>query len=355
MRPRLLAWLRCPSCQGTLVLEQDRSLFDLATETDISEGRLTCAACAGHYPIIDGIPRFVSTEMLAPVTRRTAHRFGLLWMHADLPHPGTAPQRTYHVEQMTRHLGLGPIKGLVLDAGCGEGIDLCNQAQHPNVEIVGVELSEGGCSTSRRRAAGRANVHVVQTDICRLPLDTGQFDVVYSYGVVHHVAEPAHAMRELARVLKPSGRCIIYVYEDFSERPRILRRLLAVVNGCRHLTTRIPASWLYRLCQFLSPVVFLMCVVPYRLLRRVPRWRGVAEQLPFRHGRGPFTLTGDLYDRFSAPIERRYSRAQAGELMHQAGLEHIAVAFERGWVVTGVKPAMEEVLRHSRQASDSAA
>jgi hypothetical protein len=60
--------------------------------------------------------------------------------------------------------------------------------------------------------------------------------------------------------------------------------------------------------------------------------------LPFRHARGPFTLAGDLYDRFSAPIELRFGQDGTRRLLSDAGLTDIRVGYERGWVAAGAKP-----------------
>ena len=158
------------------------------------------------------------------------------------------------------------------------------------------------------------NAHIVRADLCRLPFRPSQFSFVYSYGVVHHVPDPAQAMSELARVSEPGAGAAIYVYEDFSHRSALLRWSLRAVNVSRALTTRLPHVALYALCAVAAPVVFAAFTVPHLVLRQVPLTRGVAAAIPFRHGTGPFSLIGDLYDRFSAPVEFRYSRDGAAAL-----------------------------------------
>ena len=49
------------------------------------------------------------------------------------------------------------------------------------------------------------------------------------------------------------------------------------------------------------------------------------------------SLIPDLYDRFAAPIEERYSERGARDLVMQAGCRVRAVANVRGWAVWGVK------------------
>jgi hypothetical protein len=47
---------------------------------------------------------------------------------------------------------------------------------------------------------------------------------------------------------------------------------------------------------------------------------------------------GDLYDRFSVPIEWRYSRVAAAALFQDVGLRDVITAKDRGWMVAGIKP-----------------
>lgn len=332
MKRSLVERLRCPAC-GAIV-----TLHDEIGDTEVVFGRLACTACAQSYPVTEGVPRMLHArgEAAAVPTARTSVRFGYLWSQSDAAAPSHQP---YHFEKMAATLDLAPPAGLIMDAGCGDGIDLANHARRAGVEIIGVELSDGGCRTSAARVQAFPNAHVVQADLRCLPFADGTFDRVYSYGVLHHVPSPPAAAGELARVSRDGAEIAVYLYEDFGERSAALRGALAVVNSARVVTTRMPPRLLYVLCQVASPVVFLLCTVPYRLMRRLPGLRRLAEAIPFRHGRSPWRLTGDLFDRFSAPIEFRYSRRTAAELLADAGLEILKVGYERGWMVAARQTA----------------
>jgi SAM-dependent methyltransferase len=269
--------------------------------------------------------------------KRTAESFGYLWAKSS---PGSEVYDTgsYHFSKMERSLPLGRPEGLVLDAGCGDGIDLAIQAQRDGVEAVGVELSDGGCASAYLRTRELPRGHVVQADLCRLPFADGTFDFAYSYGVLHHLGVPENGLREIVRVARPRAHVAAYLYEDFSERSALLRWALAIANTARRWTTHLPARVLYNLCRVAAPVVFALFTVPARLGRRIPLLAPVADSVPFRHGTGPFSLVGDLYDRFSAPVEFRYGRKTATAFFANAGLRDIAVAFERGWMISGTKP-----------------
>lgn len=305
----------------------------------MAEGLLRCVSCHLCYPIRDGIPRLiheVSMPRHAP-TARTAVRFGCLWSHSNPDQ--TREPGPYHFEKMAATLGLEEPRGVIMDAGCGDGVDLARHAERGGVESIGVELSDGGCRASAARVRDRGNAHVVQADLRSLPFADGTFDRVYSYGVLHHIASPSAAAAELARVSRWGAEIAIYVYENFAERALAWRLALAMANSARALTTRLPPPLLYAMCHVGSPVVYLLFTLPHHVLRLIPGLKSLAGSIPFRHGRGPLNLAGDLYDRFSAPIEHRYSRWTAAELLIQAGLTVTNVEYERGWMVAARRMA----------------
>jgi len=287
---------------------------------------LRCGSGQHTFPVRDGVPRFTHDET------DTAVAFGYMWGEQAAHVRPPTEVSPYHLHKMRASLDAPPFAGLVLDAGCGEGIDLAMVALDPACEVIGVELSAGGVATSLARTRGLARAAVVQGDLLALPIADATFDAAYSYGVVHHTPDPPRALREIARTMKPGAPLLFYVYEDFAERSWPWRVALAVANSARVVTTRLPPAGLMRLCRLLSPVVWLTCTLPARHFR----W---AANLPYRHGTTPSSMSGDLFDRLSAPIERRYSRAGARRLAADAGLEVIAIAYERGWMVHARKPA----------------
>jgi len=264
---------------------------------------------------------------MEPKKARTAETFGYLW-HAS----GAAPHGGVHSAKTLAALAVSLPAGVVLDAGCGDGSDVAALASQ-GAEVIGVEISEGGTRAAFERTKNARHAHVVRADVCRLPFRSDYFAFVYSYGVLHHVPVPLRGLSELARVSRAGAQAAVYLYEDFSERAAVLRWSLRAANVWRGLTTRLPPAVLYALCVAAAPVVYGCFVVPYRVLHAMPVTRSLANALPFRHGRHPFDLTGDLYDRFSAPVEFRYSRRSATELAHDAGFALEQIRQERGWML----------------------
>jgi SAM-dependent methyltransferase len=226
---------------------------------------------------------------------------------------------------------------VVLDAGCGPGIDAAHMAQDGAPWVVAIDPSEGGVTQTRARTRDDPNVYAIRGCLESLPFADEAFDFVFCYGVLHHLAHPESGFRELVRTLKPRGVIALYVYEDFQTHTALERFVLRLVARVRRLTVRCPPRRLYRLCQVAAPLVYLGFSVPARLLARMPITRPLSQHIPFRHARSPRGLVGDLYDRFAAPLESRYSEGEVRRWFTEAELEDLHIVARRGWVAYASK------------------
>jgi SAM-dependent methyltransferase len=96
-------------------------------------------------------------------------------------------------------------RGRVLDDGCGLGLYLERLATGARA-AVGVEFD-----AERARLAGGRGLRVAQAAGERLPFPDGTFDLILSHEVLEHVADDRQAMGEIARLLAPGGRAVIFV------------------------------------------------------------------------------------------------------------------------------------------------
>lgn len=100
----------------------------------------------------------------------------------------------------------------VLEIGVGMGADLVRWAR-ARAAVTGIDLTERAASISERRLHEEGLPGVVQVaDAERLPFADGSFDIVYSWGVLHHSPDTRRAVGEAQRVLAPGGRIKLMVY-----------------------------------------------------------------------------------------------------------------------------------------------
>jgi 2-polyprenyl-3-methyl-5-hydroxy-6-metoxy-1,4-benzoquinol methylase len=100
----------------------------------------------------------------------------------------------------------------VLDAGCGSGIATQVLAQ-AGARLTAVDLTDWAVDTTRRRlAAFGLDGDVQRADIEQLPFADASFDLVFSWGVIHHSSDMDRALAELVRVCRPRGHVVLMVY-----------------------------------------------------------------------------------------------------------------------------------------------
>jgi ubiquinone/menaquinone biosynthesis C-methylase UbiE/DNA-binding transcriptional ArsR family regulator len=94
------------------------------------------------------------------------------------------------------------------DLGCGTG--QVAAALAPFVKrVVAVDRSSDMLQAARRRVRDLPNVEVRRGDLEALPIQDGELDAATLLLVLHHLPEPAEALVEAARVLRPGGRLLI--------------------------------------------------------------------------------------------------------------------------------------------------
>ena len=104
----------------------------------------------------------------------------------------------------------------VLEIGLGNGVDGTMWAKH-GADYTGVDLTPAAVEATRRHfeVLGLPGTFQ-QGNAQELQFPDGTFDIVYSHGVLHHTPEPEKAFAQVARVLKPGGRCILMLYHRHS-------------------------------------------------------------------------------------------------------------------------------------------
>ena len=205
MNGDLVEWLACPT-DGSHRLR----LIGAPISGRIEEGELRCPSCGSAYPIVAGIPSFLTAEHngLSDLQQREKE----------------AREREYgrgdrYISEVARlpqldavRSALGDCRGLrVLDAGCGNGE--MTQVVQTAARIVAFDFAWSGLMEHHLR--GSASVDLIQADACRMPFRDSIFDACISTEVLQHLpseAQRATFLGHLRRTLKPGGKLVVTTF-----------------------------------------------------------------------------------------------------------------------------------------------
>lgn len=101
-----------------------------------------------------------------------------------------------------------PASSSVLEVGCGVGAQTITLARNsPDARITSIDVSAISLEQARGKVerAGMTNVQFQQADIFALPFGANSFDHLFVCFVLEHLSQPAEALSNLKRVLRPDG------------------------------------------------------------------------------------------------------------------------------------------------------
>lgn len=97
---------------------------------------------------------------------------------------------------------------VVADLACGAGSLAAELADHV-AGVIAVDASSSMLRAARRRLHQTGNVDIRSGDLCALPIDSGTCDAALLVLALAYVADPAAAVTEAARILRPGGRLVM--------------------------------------------------------------------------------------------------------------------------------------------------
>jgi SAM-dependent methyltransferase len=316
----LLELVVCPSCGGRLELVDE--VVD--ANGQITAGGLT-SSCGKTYFIENGLPILLSEEERSG---DVADSFGFEWetWHKGGFEDGTVFGRTIQEDVDSFFDGLkiseSQLAGkLVLDGGCGSGALTVELARrYPQTTFIGVDVNASIVEV-QRKADNLPNLHIVRGSIFSLPFRAETFDFVWSNGVIHHTGDTLAAFDSLAKVVKPSGRLYVWVYE----------RKFSPFVGLRHMLAPFKVwDWsherLYGVCRVLSGVTWLgirplvwMAGLPG--LKNNGRWKVITRDRSYKE------LTITWFDVLSPKYRDTYSTREVKSWFEKRGFDELGTTW----------------------------
>lgn len=102
----------------------------------------------------------------------------------------------------------------VLEVGCGLGTDAANFAR-AGADYTAIELSEVSIDLAKKRFdvfGLKGNFVLTKGEALSDFFAENTFDLVYSFGVIHHTPDPKQIVRQMRKVIKPDGELRLMVY-----------------------------------------------------------------------------------------------------------------------------------------------
>jgi ubiquinone/menaquinone biosynthesis C-methylase UbiE len=125
-----------------------------------------------------------------------------------------------------REEALSKLKGRVLEVGVGTGRNL---KYYPSGALVtGIDTSEGMLEKARKKAEDMQNITLFLMDAENMEFPDNTFDYVVTTFVLCSIPDPVKALKEMRRVLKPSGELV--ALEHMRSKNSFIARIEDLIN-----------------------------------------------------------------------------------------------------------------------------
>ena len=235
-------------------------------------------------------------------------------------------------KRLLAHLDMVPtLPDRLLDLGCGTGFfqsDL--SARYPEATYIGLDLAPGMIEYARTRSMGHGLWIVGDAE--SLPLASQSVDVVFSSLAVQWCHNPEWFLAELARVLKPGGRCVFTTLGP--DTLRELRQSWAAADSYQHVNDFLPAEALIAAGEQ-RPRLVLFDISGFL--------RGIGLILSTERHCMQYQRVGELLAELKSLGAHNMNRRRPAGLTSRKTLQGMLQAYE-SWRVDGLLPATYDVI-----------
>jgi len=293
--------------------------------TELDQRR--CPACAFQAPLVEGIPRFVSSE-------HYSGSFGFQWQKHQKTQLDSANGLTISRDRLFGQSGWTPadLRGkTVLECGSGAG-RFTEVLAATGAEVYSFDISQA-VNANMANNGHLDNVNIFQASIYDIPFPPHSFDFVICLGVIQHTPDVPRTVACLLEMVKPGGRFCIDCYAAPISylHPRHLIRPFTRSMPPERLYAAVE-NWVPRLLP-ISNFCHRVPVIGQALARLVPvaNWR--ANLALGNEDRWREWAVLDTFDWLSPAFESPVGRKQLTRWLEKASLARYEIERQRGLLI----------------------
>jgi ubiquinone/menaquinone biosynthesis C-methylase UbiE len=223
-----------------------------------------------------------------------------------------------------------------MDVGCGSG--RWARFVAPRVgELHCIDPSAAALEVAKENLRDLPGCSFHCASASNIPLRNDSLDFGYSLGVLHHVPDPAAALRDCVAKLKVGAPFLVYLYYALDNRPVWFKQLWRATDVVRRGVSALPFALKLRFTQAIATLVYWPLA---RLALLAEKCGFDVESMPLSTYRNLsfYTMRTDALDRFGTKLEQRFSAGEVKQLMEAAGLRDIRVSATKPyWCAVGLR------------------
>jgi len=132
-----------------------------------------------------------------------------------------------HVESLLPYVNLKENQNY-LEVGCGNGHMCKYLARKYHLNVTGTDVDPEMIQFARENIDDIPSIRFLEMDATNMPFEDNEFDIVLSFGVMHHIGHWEKALEEISRVLKPQG---FFIFGDLAYSRFITRIFRPIVKN----------------------------------------------------------------------------------------------------------------------------
>ncbi len=213
----------------------------------------------------------------------------------------------------------------VLDAGCGMGRNSYWPLLWGAESATAFDYDQRSVARAKETLQKFLNASVFYKSIYDIDWKD-EFDVVFSIGVIHHLADPKKALSRLVDALKPGGELLIWVY-GYEGNEWIVRYVSPIrIN----ITSKLPLPFVHALSLSLSvPLYFFVKIA-----------RGPSPYLKLLSGFDFWHIHSIVFDQLIPDIANYWTKEEARALLDNLPMKDVQVTVTpegTGWIIKGTR------------------